>query len=175
MDNVLRYICNGFIADTPRTGAAYTEDERREVFESSVKLLYRCLFLFYAEARGLLPSEDRHREIYAPHSIETLCLEARKFRWNERDDTSGYDLWQQLKGLVQAVNEGDRSYGVMGYNGGLFDDEEERFLGQHRLRNDYLAHALYWLAFVDPAGGEQRRRICHPLRRPRSPSPRRNV
>ena len=39
VDNVLRYICNGFIADTPRTGAAYTEDERREVFESSVKLL----------------------------------------------------------------------------------------------------------------------------------------
>jgi Eco57I restriction-modification methylase len=155
VDNVLRYICNGFIADTPRTGAAYTEEERREVFESSVKLLYRCLFLFYAEARELLPSEDRHREIYAPHSINTLCREARKFRWNERDDTAGYDLWQQLKGLVQAVNEGDPTYGVMGYNGDLFDDDQELFLGQHRLRNDFLAHALYWLAFVDPAGGER--------------------
>ena len=154
VDNVLRYICNGFIADTPRTGDTYTEDERREVFESSVKLLYRCLFLFYAEARRLLPSEERHADIYAPHSIQTLCREARKFRWNERDDNAGYDLWQQLKGLVQAVNEGDPTCGVMGYNGGLFDDEEERFLGQHRLRNDFLAHALYWLAFVDPAGGE---------------------
>jgi hypothetical protein len=120
-----------------------------------VKLLYRCLFLFYAEARGLLPSEDRDREIYAPHSINALCLEARKFRWNERDDTAGYELWQRLKGLVQAVNEGDPSYGVMGYNGGLFDDEEELFLGQHRLRNDYLWQALYGLAFVDPAGGER--------------------
>lgn len=156
VDNVLRYICNGFIADTPRTGAAYTEEERREVFESSVKLLYRCLFLFYAEARKLLPSEERHADIYAPHSIKTLCREARKFRWNERDDTTGYDLWQQLKGLVQAVNEGDPTYGVMGYNGGLFDDDEELFLGRHRLRNDFLAHALYWLAFVDPAGGERK-------------------
>ncbi len=154
VDNVLRYICNGFIADTPRTGAAYTEDERREVFESSVKLLYRCLFLFYAESRNLLPSEDRHVAIYAPHSINALCREARMFRWNERTDTAGYDLWQQLKGLVQAVNEGDSTYGVMGYNGGLFDDEQERFLGQHRLRNDYLAYALYWLAFVDPGSGE---------------------
>jgi hypothetical protein len=155
VDNVLRYICNGFILDAPRSGSTYTEEERGEVFVSSVKLLYRCLFLFYAEARGLLPSEDRHREIYAPHSINTLCREARKFRWNERDDNAGYDLWQQLKGLVQAVNEGDPTYGVMGYNGGLFDDDEELFLGQHRLRNDYLAHALYWLAFVDPAGGER--------------------
>lgn len=151
VDNVLRYICNGFIADTPRTGSAYTEEERREVFESSVKLLYRCLFLFYAEARRLLPSEDRHADIYKPHSIQALCREARKFRWNERSDTDGYDLWQQLKGLVQAVNEGDPSYGVMGYNGGLFDDQEEKFLGKHRLRNDFLANALYWLAFVDPA------------------------
>jgi hypothetical protein len=151
VDGVLRYICNGFIADTPRTGDAYTEDERREVFESSVKLLYRCLFLFYAEARKLLPSEDRHAELYAPHSIRALCLEARKFRWNERKDNHGHDLWQHLKGLVQAVNEGDSTYGIMGYNGGLFDDQEEKFLGKHRLRNDFLWPALYWLAFVDPA------------------------
>lgn len=150
VDGVLRYICNGFIADTPRTGDSYTEDERREVFESSVKLLYRCLFLFYAEARKLLPSEDRHAEIYAPHSIRALCEEARKFRWNERNDHSGYDLWQHLKGLVQAVNEGDSTYGIMGYNGGLFDDQEEKFLGRHRLRNDFLWPALYWLASVDP-------------------------
>ncbi len=155
VDNVLRYICNGFIADTKRTGAAYTEEERRDVFESSVKLLYRCLFLFYAEARKLLPSEDRHAAIYAPHSIAALCREARKFRWNERNDTAGYDLWQQLKGLVQAVNEGDPSYGVMGYNGGLFDDEQEKFLGQHRLRNDFLWQALYGLAFVEPADNER--------------------
>lgn len=150
VDGVLRYICNGFIADTPRTGDAYTEDERREVFESSVKLLYRCLFLFYAEARRLLPSEDRHAAIYAPHSIRALCEEARKFRWSERTDHSGYDLWQHLKGLVQAVNEGDPGYGILGYNGGLFDDDQERFLGRHRLRNDFLWPALYWLAYVDP-------------------------
>jgi len=154
VDGVLRYVCNGFIADTPRTGDAYTEEERRELFESSVKLLYRCLFLFYAEARQLLPSEARHAELYAPHSIRALCEEARKFRWNERNDTGGYDLWQHLKGLVQAVNEGDPGYGIMGYNGGLFDDEEERFLGKHRIRNDYLASALYWLAYVDPDSAE---------------------
>ena len=43
---------------------------------------------------------------------------------------------------------------LAGYNGGLFDDEQERFLGQHRLRNDYLWQALYGLAFVDPASVE---------------------
>ena len=42
----------------------------------------------------------------------------------------------------------------MGYNGGLFDDEEERFLGQHQLRNDFLSRALYLLAFVEPYDNE---------------------
>ena len=55
-----------------------------------------------------------------------------------------------MKGLISAVNDGDSEYGIMGYDGGLFDDEEEIFLGQHRLRNDFLARALYLLAFVEP-------------------------
>ena len=92
-----------------------------------MKLLYRCLFLFYAEARGLLPSEDRHAK--STRRIRSMRSAARPVSSAGTSATirAGYDLWQQLKGLVQAVNEGDPSYGVMGYNGGLFDDEEEVF------------------------------------------------
>jgi type I restriction-modification system DNA methylase subunit len=42
----------------------------------------------------------------------------------------------------------------MGYNGGLFDDEEEKFLGRHQLRNDFFSRALYLLAFVEPYNNE---------------------
>ncbi|MBW1896742.1 MAG: hypothetical protein JRI47_06760, partial [Deltaproteobacteria bacterium] len=59
-----------------------------------------------------------------------------------------------LKGLINAVSDGDPEYGILGYNGGLFDDEEERFLGQHQLRNDFLSRALYLLAFVEPYDNE---------------------
>ena len=150
VDEVLQYICNGFIYDTRKTGEEYTEEERKEIFESAVKLIYRALFLFYAEARRLLPSDPEKVELYQRHSINSLCEEARKFRWGERSDTDQYDLWQHLKGLTGAVNDGDPEYGIMGYNGGLFDDEEERFLRDHRLRNDFLARALYLLAYVEP-------------------------
>ncbi len=151
VDEVLQYICNGFIADTSRKGGEYTEDERREIFESAVKLLYRCLFLFYAESRHLLPSDTEKTEVYEEGlSIYALCREAHGFRWGKRSDHGEYDLWQHLKGLISAVNDGDSEYGIMGYDGGLFDDEEELFLGQHRLRNDFLARALYLLAFVEP-------------------------
>jgi len=150
VDEILRYLCNGFIADTPRKGEEYTEEERKQIFESAVKLMYRCLFLFYAEARRLLPSEADKAEIYEKHSIHALCAEARKFRWGQRKDTDGYDLWKHFKGLINAVNDGDPEYGIMGYNGGLFDDEEEVFLGRHKLRNDFFARPLYLLAYVEP-------------------------
>ncbi len=150
VDEVLQYICNGFIFDTQKSGEEYTEVERGEIFESAVKLIYRCLFLFYAESRRLLPSDPDKADLYRRHSIQALCEEARKFRWGERRDTDQYDLWKHLKGLINAVNDGDPEYGIMGYNGGLFDDEEERFLGQHQLRNDFLSRALYLLAFVEP-------------------------
>jgi hypothetical protein len=154
VDEVLQYICNGFIFDTQKSGEEYTEEERADIFESAVKLIYRCLFLFYAEARRLLPSDPDKADLYQSHSIQALCKEARKFRWGERRDTDQYDLWKHLKGLINAVNDGDPEYGIMGYNGGLFDDEEERFLGQHQLRNDFMCRALYLLAFVEPYNNE---------------------
>jgi len=154
VDEVLQYICNGFIFDTRKSGEEYTEEERGEIFESAVKLIYRCLFLFYAEARRLLPSDPDKADLYRQHSIQALCEEARKFHWGERRDTEQYDLWKHLQGLINAVNDGDPEYGIMGYNGGLFDDEEERFLGQHQLRNDFLSRALYLLAFVEPYDNE---------------------
>jgi len=154
VDEVLQYICNGFIFDTRKSGEEYTEEERAEIFESAVKLIYRCLFLFYAEARRLLPTDPGKADLYRRHSIRALCREAHKFRWGQRRDTDQYDLWKHLKGLIDAVNEGDPEYGIMGYNGGLFDDERERFLGRHQLRNDFLSRALYLLAFVEPFGNE---------------------
>lgn len=150
IDEVLQYLCNGFIFDTPRKGEEYTEEERKEIFENSVKLLYRCLFLFYAEARKLLPSKAEKTEEYERHSLKSLCHEAHKFQWGERTDTEGYELWMQFKGLINAVNEGDPEYGIMGYNGGLFDDTKERFLGEHRVRNDFFSRALYLLSYVEP-------------------------
>lgn len=162
VDEVLQYICNGFIYDTRKAGDEYTEEERKEIFASAVKLIYRSLFLFYAEARRLLPSDPEKAELYRRHSIRSLCEQARAFHWGERQDTDQYDLWQNLKGLTSAVNDGDPEYGIMGYNGGLFDDDEERFLRDHRLRNDFLARALYLLAYVEPYDNERKSEYAIP-------------
>lgn len=161
VDEVLQNICNGFIYETSKSknggktgGLEYTEEGRKEIFESAVKLIYRCLFLFYAEARRLFPTEPEHAERYQNVSMQALCHEARKFRWGERRDYDQYDLWKRLQGLVDAVNNGDPEYGIMGYDGGLFDNKEEAFLGEHQLRNNFLSRALYLLSFVEPPDNE---------------------
>ena len=162
IDEVMLYICNGFIFDTKKTGEEYTEEGRSEIFESAVKLLYRCLFLFYAESRSLLPSEQGMEKAYGSRSIRSLCREAHKFKWGERSDNESYDMWKHLKGLINAVNDGDPEYGIIGYNGGLFDDEREFFLGKHKLRNDFLARALYLLAYVEPPDSDQKEEYAIP-------------
>jgi len=162
VDEILQYICNGFIHDMPKNEQGYTEEERQEIFQSAVKLLYRCLFFFYAEARRLLPSDPEKRATYESLSIKTLCREAHKFRWGKRNDTGQYDLWKHFKGLVRAVNEGDPEYGIMGYDGGLFDDAEEKFLGEHQLRNDFLSRALYLLAYIEPLDSDSEKEYAIP-------------
>ncbi len=162
VDEILQYICNGFIYEIKKSGDDYTEDNKTEIFQSAVKLIYRCLFLFYAEARRLLPTDLEKTSFYQKHSIQALCREAHKFRWRERDDTDQYDLWKRLKALIHAVNEGDQEYGIMGYNGGLFDDDEEHFLREHQLRNDFMSRALYLMAYVEPYSNEPYREYAIP-------------
>ncbi len=57
---------------------------------------------------------------------------------------------KNLSQEVRFIIDGDPEYGILGYNGGLFDDEQEKFLARHQLRNDFLARALYLLAYVEP-------------------------
>jgi hypothetical protein len=97
----------------------YTRDYLEEVREASLILLYRLLFLFYAEDRGLLPLRD---ERYAEYSVRHLRervrdeVDARKV-FSTRID----NLWRDLKGVFTLIDQGDDAIGMPAYNGGLFD------------------------------------------------------
>jgi hypothetical protein len=56
VEDVLGRICLGFVEAEGKV--TFTEDERKEIFHNSVYLLYRILFLLYAESRGLLPLDE---------------------------------------------------------------------------------------------------------------------
>jgi hypothetical protein len=88
---------------------------------TAIFLLYRILFLFYAEARGLLPMQDAN---YQQIGIDGIVEDARLHQQEGIHDPDPFSLWKRLTHLFVVVDDGDESAGVRPYNGGLFSDRE---------------------------------------------------
>lgn len=97
----------------------FTREYLDEVREAAMVLLYRLLFLFYAEDRNLLPVRD---ERYAPYSVRRIREEVRdKVDAGIRFSRTMQAIWLSLKGTFHLINVGDDDVGMPAYNGGLFD------------------------------------------------------
>lgn len=86
--------------------------EPLELFKKSQKLLDRCLFLFFAEDRNLLP----------PNSVR-LILD----QWKKLQELDAYTpLYDRFKKYFGYLNTGfkGKQYDVFPYNGGLFKPDE---------------------------------------------------
>ena len=119
------------------TREQYTREYLDEVREAALILLYRLLFLFYAEDRHLLPVRDPRYHAYS----------ARRLREKVRDDIdAGHrlsdrldNLWRDLQGAFLLINEGDDSVGMPAYNGGLFDRARAPLLERTRVPDAVMA------------------------------------
>ncbi len=121
----------------------YTKQELTDAKASALKLLYRILFILYAEARGLLPIENsRYLEI----SFETLRQRLPAFE----KDSDATTIWRFLHHLFSAINKGSPEHNVPEYDGALFEDDKE--LDGISVRNCFIALALHDLAERDSKG-----------------------
>ena len=140
-----------------------TEEELSDTFEATLTLLYRLLFLLYAEARDLLPigespyeaaSLKRIKEEIAEHA--STAVDAVPDRLSKAYNKSGTDLYDRLTRLFEVMDRGDSSLNVPCYNGGLFITEAEekdsrehriaRFLAKNKVPDYFLALAIDRLA-----------------------------
>ncbi|WP_024538075.1 Eco57I restriction-modification methylase domain-containing protein [Comamonas badia] len=89
-----------------------------EVREATLVLLYRLLFLFYAEDRRLLPVHDAR---YQDYSVRRIREEVRdKMDAGAKWSSTVGRIWLDLQGAFRLIDEGDDGIGVPAYNGGLF-------------------------------------------------------
>ena len=108
-----------------------------EVREAALVLLYRLLFLFYAEDRNLLPVRD---ERYAEYSV-------RRIRENVRDrvdDGATFSstlshIWLKLQGVFLLIDKGDDTIGMPAYNGGLFHRSRSPLLERTHVPDKVMA------------------------------------
>lgn len=119
------------------TRQRYTAAYLEEVREATLILLYRLLFLFYAEDRRLLPVGD---ERYRAYSVRALREEVRdKVDAGAKWSSTMNRLWLSLKGAFQLIDEGDDEIGMPAYNGGLFNRSRSLLLERSRVPDAVLA------------------------------------
>ena len=110
---------------------------RDAVRQTALRLLYRFLFLLYAEDRDLLPVRNPG---YEPYALRHLRDEAAAVADNRRVlSARATTWWPKLKALFGAIATGDSAMGLPPYNGGLFDDAEDEVLARIALPDAALA------------------------------------
>lgn len=126
-----------------------------DVRDAALILLYRLLFLLYAEDRDLLPvSDDR----YDDYALRPLRIEIGD-RVSNGDTFSGTaaKVWSHVSDLSRIIDKGDASVGIPPYNGGLFASTGTHLLSTARIADNVMAPALDALSYERSSG--QRRYI----------------
>lgn len=115
----------------------YTADYLEELREATLILLYRLLFLFYAEDRLLLPVHDAR---YKPYSVRALRERVREDIDGGKALASRLDpIWRDLQGAFLLIDEGDDAVGMPAYNGGLFERARSLLLERTRVPDAVMA------------------------------------
>ncbi|CAN5839658.1 hypothetical protein BH23ACT11_BH23ACT11_13110 [soil metagenome] len=139
----LRHIAQGFL-DYPANGLGPEPDKLPKIYDNSLIVLYRMLFVLYAEARELLPvrGSELYRESYSLHRIKHDVVDGPRLL-----KTSG-KLWNDLKELFHSIDKGNPPLSVATFNGGLFDPARHPFLEEHAVGDAHLQGAIDRLSRV---------------------------
>jgi hypothetical protein len=145
-EKVVPLIVSGLATAAAQAGSPVAP---HELYRSTLALLFRLLFVLYAEDRNLLPLENpfyRQRSLTARLGQIQHVVEDGGRGFDER----ATDIWDDLRSIFVAVRDGHKEWGIPPYDGGLFEDggetAEGRILATVRLPNAVLGPALYDLA-----------------------------
>lgn len=140
---VLSDLCMGYVEELRREGAVDldNESERRKIYHAAMLYMFRLLFLFYADARGLLSDsnhslleqvEKESADLNSPAPVEPTT-----------------PLWNSLQKIFVEIDEV--------YNGGLFSPQESqftRFISEIRIADSYLAKVVFNLSTYQERSGQ---------------------
>ena len=129
-------------------GRRFTSDV---LFEHSLTVLYRILFLLFAEARGLVPLwHPIYRDRYSLDTIVSALLGGRSHR----------GLWRALQAISQLAHSGCSAgeLTVTAFNGRLFSPAQAAAFDRTKVEDSVLADAI--VAVGTTSSGQHRTRIA---------------
>jgi hypothetical protein len=144
-------------ASTDVLGALLSRSRSADVgnaYEQALTIVYRMLFLLFAEARHLVPMwHPVYRESY---SVESLCEIA------ERGPTPA-GLWDALRAVSRIAHSGCRAgdLAVTAFNGRLFSPSRAPLADRRDLDDEAAKRALLALSTRAAGDGQGRERIAY--------------
>jgi len=148
--DALKEVAQGFL-DYPGNRLQTDLATLKQIYDNSLIILYRLLFILYAEARELLPLRESatYRDEYSLDAIKREIVRRKSSGTTLLPTTAR--LWAKLKDLFQIINEGSPPLHVATFNGGLFDGQRHQFLERYTVGDAHLLEAIDKLARVNGA------------------------
>ena len=118
-----------------------------EIGQAALTFLYRLLFVFYAEDRAMLPTEEPG---YKPNSLRHSLRDPIAEQFAAGDfSTTFTNFWNRVAQLMRALDQGDLSVGIHPYNGGLFAAYRHSLLDRVALSDAELAPIIQALSHYE--------------------------
>jgi len=160
--NVVRAIeefGNGFLDGALIERLRGDDEACRVYYQEILMVVYRIIFMLFAEQRGMLGGGDHGDLFLEEYSITSLRERVDAF---EGRDDRNTDLWGGLCVTFKMLEEGVPELGVNAFDGMLFASGGERFLEDAKCRNTALMNAIRALTWTVPeARGHGRQRISY--------------
>lgn len=151
-DRVFPRLLNALLTHDPKADAT-SPAWRDEAREAAINLLFRLLFLFSAEDRGLLPVAS---PAYRPYSMRQLREDAQAAIDQQHTlSNQATRRWTQLTDLFAAIANGDPALQLPPYNGDLFRDKPGGILTRARLPDDILVPLIDDVSRTPSPAGRQ--------------------
>lgn len=132
--------------NTDRLPAEITDEYLKKLYQAALRVLYRLLFVLYAEDRRLLPVDLRtYQQGYSLNRLIGLAR-TEDGRGLADEEPSGSFLQDSLMGLFRLLREGvdlgPPEGAIEGYGGGLFESSRTELLDNLRWGNEAVAGVL---------------------------------
>ena len=114
------------------------EIDVNEFYAELLRIIYRIIFILYAEQRDMLPGAGSL--YFEQFSLSSLRIRAEKPIKAERN----YDLWNKMLITFNLVRDGNLLLGVNSYNGSLFKEDNLRIILKNgmKISNDIVLKVI---------------------------------
>jgi len=151
--DALCHLMNGFLSHPSNCLDARDPATIKSVHENSLIVLYRMLFILYAEDRGLLPCDDEHYRTYCLRDLHRQTNERLREHHPFLPHTTGH--WNHLLNLFSLIDNGFPEGAIPAYNGSLFNPgrhphiahEPQPGVPRWEIGDRYLAEPIDLLAY----------------------------